>query len=383
MRSYNVGIVGFGFIGRVHAYGHVNMPLFYDPAPCRTRITHVCTAHPASAEKGRDQLGATHAVTDFRAITENPDIDIVHICTPNNLHKDALLSAMRHNKHIYCDKPLVADMREADEIRAALPAYRGIGQMTLQNRFFPATLRAKQLIDDGFLGQPLEFRACYLHSGSADPDAPLKWKLARESGGGVIADLGSHILDLIHHLLGDYEELLAATRIAYPDRPSADDPATRVKVEAEDCMMVLARMRSGAIGHIEASKIATGTEDDLRFELHGSRGGLRFESMRPHGLEAYDMRAPGKPLGGQRGWTRIDTGQRYPEPAGFPSPKLSIGWIRSHMACLVNFLNAVVAGKPTEPGLEQGIHIQHLMECTRQSAQERAWVRVEGRESKV
>ena len=107
MKTYRVGLIGFGFIGKVHAYGHINLPLFFDQQQFRTKITHVCTSRPDSAQKGTEQVGAEYAVTDFREITENPDIDIVHICTPNNLHKAALLSAIAHNKHIYCDKPLV------------------------------------------------------------------------------------------------------------------------------------------------------------------------------------------------------------------------------------------------------------------------------------
>ncbi len=376
MKLYRVGIIGFGFIGRVHAYGHLNLPLFYDPPPCRTRITHICTSRLETAEKGRDQVGAQVATTDYREITENPDVDIVHICTPNNLHKEQLLSAMRHHKHIYCDKPLVVNMEEAAEIRAALKEYRGIAQMTFQNRFFPATIRARQLVEEGFLGRVLEFRAAYLHSGSANPLAPLKWKLSARSGGGVIADLGSHILDLMHYLLGDFDALLATTQIAYPERPSAQDPHTMVRVDAEDGVHMLVRLKSGATGVIEASKLATGTEDELRFEIHGSQGALRFNSMTPHYLEAYDARAPDRPVGGRRGWTRIDTGQRYPSPAGFPGPKFTIGWIRTHMACLANFLQCVATGTSAEPGLEQGIYVQRLIERARTSARSGEWVQV-------
>ena len=377
MKCFNVGIVGFGFIGKVHAYGHLNLPLFYDPVPCLTQITHVCTSRPETAEKGRAQVGAQVATTDYRQITENPDIDIVHICTPNHLHKDQLLSAMRHNKHIYCDKPLVVNMEQAQAIEAALPDYRGIAQMTFQNRFFPATIRAKALVEAGFLGRVLEFRAAYLHSGSADPNAPLKWKLSAQSGGGVIADLGSHILDLMHHLLGDLHRILATTHIAYAERPAQHDPLVRVPVDAEDCVKMLARTRSGAVGTIEASKLSTGTEDELRFEIHGSLGALRFNSMSPGHLEAYDARQPDRPLGGQRGWTRIDTGQRYPEPAGFPGPKFSIGWMRTHMACLAHFLQSVTDGRSRPPGLEQGIYIQKLIECARASAQSESWVTIQ------
>ncbi len=374
MNTYRVGIIGFGFIGKVHAYGHVNLPLFYDSLPFRTKITHVCTSKKETAEKAKEQLGAELGVTDFREITENPDIDIVHICTPNNYHKDALLSAMANNKNIYCDKPLVVDMAEAKEIKRALKDYKGIAQMTLQNRFFPATIRAKQLIDEGALGQVLEFRACYLHSGSANPDAPFKWKLAAASGGGVVADLASHVMDLIHYLLGDYQALCAINHIAFTERPSEEDPNVKMKVDAEDCVMMLAKMKNGAVGNIEGTKIATGVEDEMRFEIHGSKGALRFNGMDAHHLEYYDSSSQSSPMGGVRGWTKIDTGQRYDKPAGFPGPKFSIGWLRGHMACLYNFLECVHEGKKAEPGIEQGIYIQELIDKVKESAKAKSWV---------
>jgi predicted dehydrogenase len=372
---YHVGILGFGMIGKVHAYGYRNLPLFYDPVPLEARITHVVTSRPETAAKARRILDAEAAGTDFREVTENPAIQIVHICTPNHCHREALLSALRHQKHIYCDKPLVATMDEAEAIRQALAGYRGTAQMTFQNRFFPATLRAKQLIDAGLLGQPLEFRACYLHAGSANADAPLKWKLTAAAGGGVIADLASHVLDLVAHFLGPLAAVMAQTKIAYPQRPSTADPGQTAAVDAEDCVLALARTRSGAVGTIEATKLATGTEDELRLEIHGSRGAVRFNNMDPHHLEIYTAGAADQPLGGLRGWTRIDCGQRYPPPAsGFPSAKSSIGWLRSHVACLANFLQAVAEGRPAEPGLEQGIYVQHLMDCLRRSAQANRWV---------
>lgn len=377
-KIFNVGILGFGFIGKVHAYSYLNQPFFYDPMPLRAKITHVVTSRTETAEKARRMIGANAAETDFRAVTENPEIDIVHICTPNNLHKEALLSAIGNGKHIYCDKPLTATAAEADEVRAALSGYRGTAQMTFHNRFFPVTLRAKQLVEEGALGEVLSFRACYLHGGGANPAAPLTWRLRAASGGGVIADLASHVLDLIDWLIGPYESVMAQTRIAYPQRPLPDDPTQLQPAEVEDCMTCLAKMRNGAQGTIEASKIATGTEDELRIEIHGSRGALRYNGMDPHHLELHDAAAPDQPLGGTRGWNRINTGQRYLPPAtGFPSPKLAIGWIRAHVACLANFLDAIAEGHPAEPGLEQGIRIQRLMDCLRRSAAERRWVDVD------
>lgn len=375
----NVGFLGFGFIGKVHAYGYLNLPLFYQPIPLEAKITHICTSRQETAEDGARLFGADHAVTDFRQITENPDIDIVHICTPNHLHKDALLSAMTHGKHIYCDKPLVSTKLEADEIDAALSSYTGVAQMTFNNRFVPPIMRAKQMIDEGLIGDVLEFRCCYLHSGSADPSAPLKWKLSAAAGGGVIADLASHVLDLIHHLVGDFDTLTATTKIAYPQRPSIDDSSKMVDVDVEDCVMLLAKMKNGSVGTIEATKISTGAEDEVRFEIHGSEGAVRFNGTDMNHLHYYNRSSPDTPVGGTRGWTAIDTGQRYPAPArAFPGPKFSMGWMRGHVACLANFLQSIAAGTPAVPGLDQGIYIQHLIDCCRASATSGQWCRPTG-----
>jgi len=380
MKVYNVGILGFGFIGKVHAYGYLNLPLFYDPVPLTARIAHVVTGHSSTAEAAKLTVGAARASTDYRDVTENPDIDIVHICTPNHLHKTALLSAIKNQKHIYCDKPLTASQAEAEEVEAALADYHGIAQMTFQYRFYPSTMRAKQLIEAGTLGQILGFRICYLHGGSANPDAPLKWKLSAEAGGGVIADLASHALDLIDWLIGPVGSVMAATQIAYAERP-AFGSEQKVAVDAEDSVLAILRMASGAFGTLEATKIATGSEDELRLEIHGSRGAIRFNGMDPHHLEFHDASVSDQPLGGLRGWNRIDAGQRYLWPAsGFPSAKAPTGWLRSHAACLANFLQAVADGHPAEPGLNQGVCVQRLMECLRRSAKEGRWVNAENGE---
>ncbi len=141
--------------------------------------------------------------------------------------------------------------------------------------------------------------------------------------------------------------------------------------------MLVARMASGALGTIEATKLATGAEDELRLEIHGSRGAIRFNGMEPHFLEVHDATAPDQPQGGFSGWNRIAAGQRYPAPAtNFPSAKAAIGWVRTHLACLANFLEAIAAGRPAEPSLQQGVRVQYLMECVRRSAAEGRWVDV-------
>jgi predicted dehydrogenase len=358
MQTFGVGIIGFGFMGRAHSYGHVNLPLFYDPPPCRTRLVAVATSRPESAHAAQRALGFELATADWRELIERQDIHIIHVCTPNKFHKEQVLAALTAAKHVYCDKPLCMNRAEADEIAAALPRASVTHQMALHNRFFPATMRAKRMIEEGFLGELLSFRGAYLHSSSADPGAPLKWKLdPGVSGGGVLLDLGSHILDLVQHLVGPLRIVESTTHIAYAERPLAGQPDRTAQVKAEDAVFVTVRASNGAPGYVEASKIATGAMDELRFEIHGSRGALRFNLMEPNLLWAYDMTLPAN----ERGWRAIETIQNYPPPAVFPPGKVGLGWLRAHAACLHNFLAAVAEKRPAEPSLEVGVQLQCLM----------------------
>ena len=360
-RPLGVAILGFGFIGKVHAYGHLNIPLFYDPAPLRTRLVGVATGHEKTAARAKASLGFEVATTDQLALIEREDVDIVHICTPNDLHAEAILAAMKAGKHIYCDKPLTATLAEAEQVAALLPAYKGTSQMTLQYRFWPATLRARQLIDDGRIGAITHFRGAYLHAGSIDRSKPLNWKADGQRGGGVLNDLGVHIIDLLQHLIGPLEPVHAVRRVWARQRWDAGQPSRRIPRVAEDFIAVTMRTHEGAPGVIEASKIATGAEDELRFEIHGERGALGFNQMDPNWLDFYDLSDGEAPLGGERGWKKIATVARYDQPAGFPGPKVSIGWMRAHMHCLYNFLETIARGQAGDPSLAVGVELQRRL----------------------
>jgi predicted dehydrogenase len=139
----------------------------------------------------------------------------------------------------------------------------------------------------------------------------------------------------------------------------------------------MARMKNGAVGTIEAWRLATGAEDELRFEIHGSKGAIRFNLMEPNWLEVYDVRDNDMPLGGNRGWKKVATVHKYPKPAGFPGPKFTIGWIRGHVECLHAFLTAIATDGKTMPSLQDGVYIQELHDLIIRSAKENRWMDVE------
>ncbi|MCK4284316.1 MAG: Gfo/Idh/MocA family oxidoreductase [Candidatus Brocadiae bacterium] len=375
MRTVRVGVIGYGFMGKTQTFAHKAMPFYYDPPPVESQLKVVCTSRDETARAARAAGGFERCTTDWRDVVEAEDVDVVHVCTPNEHHFPALSAAMRAGKHIYVDKPLTATLEEAEELERLLPEYRGVAQVVLQYRFFPATLRARQLVEEGFLGPVTQFRGEYLHGGSVDPDRPVNWKSTAAAGGGVIRDLGSHILDLLQWLIGPFESVNCVSRVWAEDRPSQHEPRTRMKVDVEEAAVMLLRAPGGAIGVAEASKIATGTEDELRFEIHGRHGAMRFNLMQPNYLEVYDLRSPEGDYGGSRGWQRISAVQKYPGSGGvFPGPKCNIGWIRAHIHCLYSFLGAIADGTEAHPSLAEGIRLQRVLESARSSAESGSWV---------
>lgn len=366
-----VGIIGFGFMGRAHTYGMVNIPLFYQSPPFRIKHISVCR-RSAEGRAAAAEMGYYRKVAaDYRELIEDPEINVVCISTPNKFHKEQLIAAIQAGKHIYCDKPVVTSAAEAAEIEAALREYeyRGKTQVALHNRFLPAILRAKQLIEQGFLGRVFHYRGGYLHASNIDPNRPLGWKSNRDlGGGGSLVDLGSHILDMMQYLLGDVASIYAKCETFIHERT---DPATggRVPVDTDDLAIMVVRHASGALGTLEATKFATGICDELRFEIHGEKGAIRFNLMEPNWLEVYDVRDESGPIGGMRGFKKIECVQQYPKPAsGFPAPKVSVGWIRAHMHCMYSFLEAIALDRSAAPSLEEGLRLQRVLDAGYASA---------------
>lgn len=374
MDEIRVGIVGFGFMGKTHTYGYKTIPLYYSNLPFKIKLVGVCDAVAEVAEKAKETLDFEFATTNPDDIFNRQDINVVNICTPNIYHKDGVLKAIKAGKNVYCDKPLATSYEETKQITGVLGQHDVITQMALQYRFFPATMRAKELIEEGRIGRIMSFRGCYLHSSAIDPKKALGWKQDKKfGGGGVLFDLGSHILDIIYYLLGEYSSIFANTEIIYPQRP--DKSGDMVNVEADDLAFMMVKLKSGGTGILEASKIATGVNDELRFEIHGDKGAIRFNLMEPNWLEFYDNTLPDSYYGGNKGYTRIECVQRFKKPGGdFPNPKFSIGWIRSHVHSLYSFLNCVYEKKQASPSFRDGAYIQYVMEQAYKADSSKQWI---------
>ena len=375
MKTIGVGVIGWGFMGKTHTQALRSIPLFYPGAGFEIALRCVCARHPENAREGARAAGFEHATDDYRRLLARDDIDVVSICTPNDQHEAMAVAALRAGKHVMIDKPLAVTVEGAERIAAEAARSGAFTRVMFNSRFLPATLRARQLVDEGRIGNVLTFNARYLHSGSIDPDKPIGWK--QQAQGGVLLDLGSHALDLLTWLAGYPRRVFGSTFTLYGDRPTRD--GGRERTLAEDHVQALLQMPGGAVGCVEASKIATGSNDELTLELRGTKGALRFDSMDINYLYFYDNTLPEADFGGDRGFTRIESVARYPAPGGkFLPPKNSLGWERGHTHCYYTFLDAVARGvRPEGCDVAEAARLQRLMADIRRSEALGTWVSVE------
>ena len=368
MKKMRIGLVGIGFMGKTHLWSVRNLPFFYKTADLdfTAEVVAVCASSLARAEVFAAEYGIPRAAASPEELIADPEIDVIDICTPNPLHYRVAKAAILSGKSVLCEKPLTMTAAEALEL-ARLAEEQGVVCGTVfNNRFLAPIMRARQLIDEGRLGRILSFAFTYKHNSCIDPDRRVGWKQTAEAGGGTWYDLGPHVLDLCHYLCGELSFVLGKSQIAYPTHLKVDGSVW--ETDADEAFYVICGTREGAMGTVTVSKLTQGANDELSFSVNGERGSLSFSLMDPNYLDFYDATAVGAPMGGVRGYTRIECVGRYPSPAsGFPAIKAPQGWLRGHIGCMVNFLSAVANGTPCEPSFSDGAYVQMILEAALES----------------
>lgn len=367
--NFRIGLLGFGAMGKTHAFCVDNLPYYYHPLPFSASVFGVCTRSEQKAAEVAEQFHIPLAVTDEDVLIQHPEIDVIDICTPNTCHYETAKKALAAGKHVLCEKPLCTTRAQAEELAALAGASDKICMTVFNNRHLAPILRAAELIQEGKIGNVRSFSVEYLHNSCTDPQKNAGWKQNRDiCGGGVLFDLGSHAIDLIYALCGEFESVYGIPQIAYPQRKGMDGLAWQTN--ADEAFYMLCRLRNGAVGTVTVSKLIHGANDDLNLAVYGEKGSLKFSLMQPNFLYFYDASEKPGVLGGHTGYQAIECVGRYPEPGGsFPPPKAPSDWLRGHVASMYCFLNAVYTGKPAHPTFADGAYVQAVMEAAYRSAQ--------------
>ena len=377
MEKIEIGLIGYGGIGKIHTLCYKDIEMYYPGQLPTIDLAAVCTSKPETAKRAAQEGGYRTWFTDASALIQSDDVMVVDCSLPNFAHQSVLLEAIAAGKHVYCEKPLAMNGTEArDIVNAAAKTHVQVG-MTFNYRFVPALLRAHELIREGALGKIYRFQTEYLHTGYENSERPLSWRLEHEkSGGGALADLGAHVIDLMRYLLGEFQSVRAMTHTYIKERPIVRGSQEKGPVTVDDAAWVQARLENGAIGTIEASRFSTGVLDELRFEICGEKGSLRFNLMDANYLYWFDASRKGGAFGGEQGWIRLDTVQQYPG-ASIPSPRSVLGWTRTHAENQYQFLKAIVEGSTPQPNIIDGLRTQFVLDAAYASAEQGGWVNVE------
>ncbi|MDC7233012.1 MAG: Gfo/Idh/MocA family oxidoreductase [Spirochaetales bacterium] len=356
MEKLTIALAGYGSIGRIHQLAWSDIKYIYPGKTPELYLKGLCRSTPESAAETAVQAGLDRGYRDFDDILADPEVDIVDLVTPNSLHKEQILKALNAGKHVLCEKPLAMNAAEAAEIEEAARNSDRKAGMIFNYRFIPAMLKARELVEEGKIGEIYSFRGEYLHTGYQNPERPYSWRMDFEqSGGGALADLGSHVIDLVRYLLGDFKSVRAHLETYIEERPLPGGRGTG-KVTVDDAAWLHCELKSGAPGTIEVSRFATGTLDDLNLTVYGSRGAFSFRLMDPGFLNYFDEGNKGA------GWSRLETLQHYPD-AIIPAPRSVIGWTRFHTENQYRFVRSIMENKPFSPSLNDGAAVQYVLDA--------------------
>ena len=370
-----IGVIGFGWMGRVHTQAYTRVSHHYADAP-PIRLVAVADDVPGRAGEAADRYGFLSSTPDWRELVDDPRIQAVSITVPNFLHREVGVAFAAAGKHIWIEKPVGLS---ADDARAI----QGPGQVTVgfNYRNAPAVEKARELVASGAIGTVTHARFRFFSDYAAHPDGALSWRFQREKGGnGVLGDLGAHGVDLIRHLLGEIDSLVADTATFVEERPR---PAAATAghergtgqlgpVENEDYFGALLRMASGAKVVLEASRVAVAEQNNYGFEIHGTAGALFWDFRRMGelgvGTGSSYQDEPVRtlfvgPFDGEYG--------AFQPGAGTAMSYDDLKVIEAH-----RFLRSIADGAPRGAGLADAVRSAEALDAMSRSAETGTWIKL-------
>jgi len=365
MADVGIGIVGYGLMGRAHAYGYTVAPRIRDLA-VTPRLRAISGRDADAVARAASRYGVEKWTTDWRELVERPDVDIVDVCTPPGTHAEIVEGAVAAGKAVLCEKPLAADYASA---RRAADAARAAGvpnAIGFNYRRLPALSLLGRMVGEGAVGDVLLWRAAWLSDEFLDPQIPFDWRFEKRLGASTIADLGAHLIDLALWVVGDIDEVAAQSETFTRERSGRE-------VDVDEASSCLVRFAGGARGTFELTRVCARRPCDFFVEVNGTRGTLRFEYPRLNELWYGDARDDASLYGMRR--IRAEHPE-HPYAADWWPIGQGVGYGSTFVNQAADLLERWPDG-PWEPDLEQGARVQAVCEAMERAASEHRWVRVD------
>jgi predicted dehydrogenase len=370
-------MIGYGFMGAAHSYAWRAASMAFDLGAVPV-LSVLCGRDRAAVEQKAGRFGFSETATDWRAVVERNDIDVVDVCTPGDTHMAITVAALQSGKHVLVEKPLANSVAEAETMAEAAALARSSGQRSMVGfnyRRVPALKLARDLVAEGRIGALRHVRGAYLQDWLADPAVPLAWRMKRElAGSGAIGDIGAHVIDLAQFLTGERLSALSArTRTFVTERPlpngtsgalgGTGGPGTG-EVTVDDAFVLHGEV-GPALATFEGTRMATGRRNSLRLELNGTAGSLAFDFETMNELSFYDATDPRRTNGFRR---IIATEPDHPYMSAWWPPGHGLGYDHTFTNEIADFVRAIVGGTDPEPSLLEGLKVQRVLAALESSA---------------
>jgi predicted dehydrogenase len=375
-KPLNVGIIGYGFMGRTHSNAYRRVSNFFD-VPYKPVLKTICGLEEKEAKAFADQWGFESYVTDWRKVMDDKSIDIVDICVPNNYHAELAMAAAQAGKMIICEKPLARTGAEAEPMVQAVEKAGVLNMVSFNYRRIPAVAMAKQLIDSGRLGRIFHYRANFLQDWTISAKVPQggmsTWRLdAKAAGSGVTGDLLAHCIDTALWQNGPITSVCAMTETFVKERMNVDT-GKMAPVGIDDACTFFCRFGNGSMGNFESTRYARGHKALYTFEINGEHASIAWDLHDLNRLSYFDHRDESI----VRGWRSIHvTDGDMPYMSHWWVPGLSIGYEHSFVHQLAEFMENAAKGLPTAPTFRDALATQYVCDAVLTSAKKGAWENV-------
>jgi predicted dehydrogenase len=377
-KTLNVGLIGYGFMGRTHSNAYRQAPVFFD-VPYDLGLKAVCARNPERAKAFAANWGYESIESDWRKLVERKDIDIVDIASPNDTHAEIAIAAAKAGKMVLCEKPLGRNAVEAKAMLDAVEAARVANMVWYNYRRVPAIVLLKHLIDEGRLGRIFHYRTKFLQDWTISQDLPQGgeglWRLdASVAGSGVTGDLLAHNIDTALWLNGGISEVVAMTETFIKSRKHSLTGQVQA-VNIDDASLFLCRFANGSLASFEATRYARGHKALYTLEINGEKASAVWDLHDLHRLQWFDHTDEGR----LRGWRSIHiTDSDHPYMKNWWVPGLQIGYEHTFTHQVADFLKALGEGKGAAPTFRDGLATDYVTDAVLESAKSRQWEKVAG-----
>ena len=372
-KTLNIGMVGYGFMGRTHSNAFAQAPHFFDLG-YKPVLKTICARNADKAKDFADQWGSESSVTDWRKLVDDTSIDLIDIASPNDTHMDIAIAAAEAGKMVMCEKPLGRNAAESARMVEAVER-AGVPNMVWYNyRRVPAVTLAKQLIDEGRLGKIFHYRAKFLQDWTISKDLPQGgqglWRLdVGVAGSGVTGDLLAHCIDTAMWLNGGIDTVTGLTETFIKERHHNLTGKTEA-VGIDDASLFLSRFDNGSLGSFEATRYARGHKALYTLEINGEHASIFWDLHDLHRLQYFDHRDEGR----TRGWRSVHiTDGDHPYMSKWWVPGLQIGYEHTFVHQVGDFIASVEAGRPCNPTFRDALETQKVCQAVLDSAKCGLW----------